>query len=131
MRHEFSAKVKRAALARSEGRCEAIGSRYGYARGERCTAVLSLTGVQYDHWPLGAHAENSATLENCSATCPRCNQYAANHTDKAVEAKIKRIVRRNGPVELRKRKAPIRNRGFTQGPKAKWPKQSFPKRGRK
>lgn len=94
-RHEFSRAVRNAARERSGGVCEAAGARYGYAPGQRCTAILSQTKVEFDHWPLGAHADGSNTLENCVCACRRCNQYAANHTDKAVEAKIKRVRRKH------------------------------------
>lgn len=114
-RHEFPIAVKRAVLKRSEGRCEAVGERYGLAHGVRCNADLSITGVQYDHWPLGAHAPDSATLENCTATCPSCNQHAANHTDKKVEAKIKRVRRLHGKdPDKRKPRPKIKSRGFTK-----------------
>ncbi len=107
MRHNFSLKTKKAARMRSGGVCEAVGTRYGYAPGERCTAILSETSVEFDHYPLGAHAEGSNTLENCVCACKRCNQWAANHTDKRIEAKIKRIVRANGPLDLRRKKIKI------------------------
>lgn len=96
MRHEFPSSVKKAARMRAGGVCEARGARYGFASETRCTAILSETAVEFDHYPLGAHAEGSNTLENCVCTCRRCNQYAANHTDKAVEAKIKRVQRKHG-----------------------------------
>jgi hypothetical protein len=115
LRHEFPRSVKDAARARSGGRCEAIGPRYGHLAGERCTAVLGQTGIQYDHWPRGAHDPHpdTRTLGNCTACCPACNQYAANHTDKAVEAKIKRVQILHGLREpKRKPPKPIPSRGF-------------------
>lgn len=111
-RHEFSIATKNAARERASGICEAVGLRYGFAPGTRCTAILSETAVEFDHYPLGAHAEGSNTLENCVYTCRRCNQYAANHTDKAVEARIKRVQRKHGPIEARKVKKPIPSRPF-------------------
>lgn len=122
-RHEFSRKTKAAALERSGGRCEAIGARYGFSDGVRCAAYLCVTGVQYDHFPLGAHAEGSNVLENCTATCPACNQRAANRIDKAVEAKIKRRRRKAGLIpDNRKPRPVIRSAGFRKGgPKAKIP----------
>lgn len=116
MRHEFKASTKKAARMRSGGVCEARGARYGFEPATRCTVILSETKVEFDHYPLGAHAEGSNTLENCVCTCQRCNQYAANHTDKAAEAKIKRRRKKAGldPI-TRKPKQPIRSRGFQQG----------------
>lgn len=112
-RHEFPAAVKRAALARSGGRCEAVGERYGLAAAERCLAVLAETGTEYDHYPLGAHHPDSATLENCTACCPAHNQYAANHHDKKVEAKIKRVRRKHGiDPDNRKPRPRMRSKGF-------------------
>lgn len=112
-RHEFSRKTKDAALERAGWRCEASGPRYGLAPAERCNADLRKTGAEHDHYPLGAHAEGSNTLENDVVCCPAHNQYAANHTDKRIEAKLKRIQRKHGPKEdRRKTKKPIRSRGF-------------------
>lgn len=114
-RHNFSKAVKKAAYERSGGVCEAIGPRWGHAPGVRCTADLSKVAVEYDHWPLGAHAEGSNTLENCNATCKACNQYAANHFDKAVEAKIKRVRRAHGlDPDKRKPRRAIPSRGFNK-----------------
>lgn len=93
MRHEFPVAVKRAALARSKGRCEAVGVRYGHKPGERCRRRVSDRRVNYEHYPRGAHDPHPDTrsLGNCWAICPECNQYAANHTDKQVEQKIKNV----------------------------------------
>lgn len=130
MRHNFSTRTKKAALARSGGRCEAVGVRYGHQPGHRCNADLSVTGVEHDHFPLGAHAENSDTLENDVVCCPACNQYAANHFDKAIEAKIKRIRRANGdPALRRKTPHPIRTRK-TNWPSRKMLSRPMPRKGR-
>lgn len=130
MRHEFSPKIKRLALERSGGRCEATGERYGLEPGERCNADLSVTGAEHDHYPLGAHAEGSNTLENDVVCCPACNQYAANHTDKAVEAKIKRVRRKHGlDPDTRKPRPRMKSRGFQKGrTTVKIPSRPFPKR---
>jgi len=115
MRHEFSKAVKQAALRRSGGVCEAEGRVYGLEPETRCTRLLSY-GVQYDHWPLPAHAENSNGLENCMAVCPQCHLFKTRTFDTPAEARIKRIRRSNGPVEDRKVK-----RKIAQPVKAKWP----------
>lgn len=92
-RHNFTKTTKKAALARSGGRCEAVGERYGKAPGVRCSTPVAMGAVQFDHYPRGAHDPHpdTRTLGNCTACCPACNQYAANHTDKTVEAKMKRV----------------------------------------
>lgn len=118
MRHEFGAKVKRLALERSGGRCEAIGIVYGLAPRERCSASVALRFVEYDHYPLPAHADNSAGLDNCVACCRVCHAHKTKHFDIPAEAKIKRILRRDGKIPD-KRKHPPR----------KIPSRPFPKRG--
>lgn len=131
-RHEFSRKTKAAALARSGGRCEATGERYGLKPGERCNAELAVTGVQHDHWPLGAHAEGSNTIDNDVVCCPRCNQWAANHGDKQREQKIKDVRRHHGlDPDKRKPKPRMRSRGFAKGgPKQKIASRPFPERSK-
>lgn len=118
MRFEFTVAAKREADARAADRCEATGARYGLPDGVRCNADLTKTGRQRDHYPRGAHDPHpeTRTASNCVVCCPEHNQYAANHMDKAVEAKIKRIRRARGPVELRKHKHAI-----PQPKKAAWP----------
>lgn len=129
MRHEFTPSIRRAAEARANGRCEATGQRYGLPSGVRCNADLAVTGVQHDHYPLGAHHPDSATLENDVVCCPKCNQYAANHTDKKVEAKIKRVRRKHGLDEDRRKPRP-KMRSRSQWPKGqKLQSKPFPKRG--
>lgn len=132
MRHEFPAAVKREALARAGGQCEAIGERYGKPAGERCDRSIGKGKVQFDHYPRGAHdpSPETVTLGNCTACCPECNQYAANHTDKAAEAKIKRIRRKHGfEPDNRKPRPKMRSRGFSQG-KRSIPSRPFPQRSK-
>lgn len=123
VRHNFSQKTRNAAIARAGDRCEAIGPRYSLEPGERCTAILSQTKVEVDHFPLSAHAEGSNTLENAVACCQRCNQYAANHTDKAVEAKIKRRQKRIDGTRRPRKPIPT-------PAKHKWPSRPFEKSGK-
>lgn len=116
-RHEFTAAAIREADARANGRCEAVGARYGLPDGIRCNADLSVTGRQRDHYPRGAHDPHPDTrmAGNCVVCCPAHNQYAANHTDKAVEAKMKRIARKHGHVpDTRKPRKKIASPGFSQ-----------------
>lgn len=80
--------------------------------------------MHYDHFPRGAHDPDpeTRTLGNCVATCPECNLFAAHHFDTPYEAKRKRLIRKNGPIEGRKRKAKIVTR------KQPWPKRAMQKR---
>lgn len=129
MRHEFPVAVKRAALARSAGQCEAVGIRYGYAHGERCQRSVAKGSVNYEHYPRGAHdpSPETTTLANCTAICPACNTYANNKHDTPTEAKIKRIRRKHGldPDTRKHKPKPIRSAPFRTGGKTQWPKRSF------
>ena len=109
MRHEFSRGTKKAALLRSGGVCEASGTVYGLEPETRCTVSLGL-GVEFDHYPLPAHAENSNTVENCQAVCPAHHRFKTRTFDIPVEAKLKRVQRKHGPVEGRGVKKPIPQR---------------------
>ena len=113
MRHEFGIRIKRAALERSGGVCEAVGVVYGLSPQTRCSAILSTSGVEYDHYPLPAHAEGSNMLENCMAVCPSCHAHKTRHFDIPAEAKIKRVRRKHGAAEdTRKPRPKIRSRPF-------------------
>lgn len=126
-RHPFTAAAIREADARAAGRCEAIGERYGLPHGVRCNADLAVTGRERDHYPRGAHDPHpeTRTAANCVVCCPACNQYAANHTDKKVEAKIKRIRKKHGldPATRKHRPKPI-----PQPKNFKWPSRPMSKR---
>lgn len=93
MRRNFTAAAIREADARAQDRCEATGERYGLPPGVRCNADLTVTGRERDHYPRGAHDPHpeTRTAQNCVVCCPRCNQYAANHTDKQREQSIKNV----------------------------------------
>lgn len=112
-RYEFSKEVKREALKRSGGLCEAIGKRYGYEEYHRCNRNLAM-GVEFDHYPLPAYDKYSAELCNCVAACKRCNQYAANHEDKPRAAKEKRVSDKHLGIKKTKQKIP--SRGFKSYP---------------
>lgn len=150
-RHEFPAAVKRQALARSGGQCEAVGERYGLPTGVRCQRRIGKGRVNFDHYPRGANDPHpdTATLGNCVATCPECNQYANNKFDTPREQDIKnksydhalhaaRMARKAGldvpdPPKPRGRQAksgpPIRSRGFQPGrARQKIPSKPFPTR---
>ena len=87
-RAEFSKKTKREALARSGGRCEAIGRMYGLDDGSRCDAALS-KGVQFDHVILDANSKDNS-LENCAAVCPTCHGIKTAKHDTPLAAKTLR-----------------------------------------
>lgn len=72
-RREFKKETKRHALARSGGKCEAVGEWYGLESGQRCNAPLAY-GVQFDHIDLDANSKDNS-LDNCAATCPRCHRW--------------------------------------------------------
>jgi 5-methylcytosine-specific restriction protein A len=115
-RHEFSKATKKAALERSGGYCEAIGPLYGLPSGQRCNRPLVALGVEYDHYPLPAHAEDSNTKENCVCACPVCHAFKTANYDIPAEAKIKRVRRAHGLIEdKRKPKKKIKSKGFQPG----------------
>ena len=117
-RQEFSKSVRREALERSAGRCEAIGKVYGLNTGQRCNAPLS-KGVNFDHYPIRAADGGPGTLENCAAVCLLCHRHKTRTFDIPEAAKGKRIsdrhtgiyrhssgrrsflTNRNGPFKLR------------------------------
>lgn len=114
MRHEFSKATKKAALLRSAGLCEGVGNVYGLPSGVRCNSPLA-KAWEADHYPLPAHADASNTLENCVAVCPECHRFKTRTFDIPAEAKIKRVVRKHGPIESRRKpKAIIKSRSFSQ-----------------
>lgn len=106
-RKEFSKAVKRDALLRSGGLCEAVGPLYGLEPEQRCNVKLSY-GVHFDHVNADSNG-GEPTLENCAATCPHCNMFKAHKHDTPRAAKVKRqfdkhngIVRPKGKIPSRK-----------------------------
>jgi 5-methylcytosine-specific restriction protein A len=89
-RHEFGKPVKRQALARSGGLCEAVGEVYGLDAGQRCNAPLS-SGVEFDHYPAPATDKGSDTIDNCVASCPVCHRFKTSTYDVPMQAKNKRV----------------------------------------
>lgn len=148
-RQEFAPSVKRAALERSGGQCEATGERYGLPPGVRCQRPVGPGSVNFEHYPRGAHdpAPETRMLVNCTAICPQCNQYANNKHDTPREAKMKdvkykhdlhvaRASRKAGldvpdPKRPRERKErpKMKSPAFRKdGPKQKIPSKKFSKR---
>ena len=108
VRREFSKAVRREALLRSGGLCEAVGPLYGLEPEQRCNVKLSY-GVHFDHVNADSNG-GEPTLENCAATCPHCNMFKAHKHDTPRAAKVKRQYdKHNGIVR----------------PKSKWPKRKF------
>ena len=109
-RSEFGKPVKREALKRSGGRCEAVGELYGLAFGTRCNAPLS-HGVEFDHFPIAATEPDCTGLDNCVACCPSCHRWKTSHYDVPAQAKSKRVRDKHQGI----RKAPsLQSRGFAK-----------------
>jgi 5-methylcytosine-specific restriction endonuclease McrA len=110
-RAEFSKPVKREALKRSGGLCEAVGRLYGLEPGQRCNAPLAY-GVEFDHVVLEANSHDNS-LENCAAACPKCHKHKTRRVDIPTAAKTVRQQDKLG-LGIRKRSA---------WPKSKWRKK--------
>lgn len=112
-RAEFGKPVKRAAMHRSGGLCEAVGTVYGLEPGKRCNSPLS-HGVEFDHYPVRAADGGEATLENCAAVCPTCHRFKTTKFDTPMAAKGKRISDKHQGI----RPMPsMRSAGFAKRPK--------------
>ena len=74
-RREFSRATRRDALRRSGMLCEAVGPRYGFAKGHRCNASLG-KGVEFHH-ELEAEFGGDNSLENCLAICISCHRFVS------------------------------------------------------
>lgn len=124
-RANFSKPVKRAALARSGGLCEASGAFYGLDEGKRCNAPLS-AGVEFDHLILDANSKDNS-LENCRAVCPACHRVKTRMIDIPTAAKtVRQQDRATGVV---KPKGQLRGQGFApSGKPTREPKQALPPR---
>jgi hypothetical protein len=88
MSRTFPKPIKRAALERSGGRCEATGELYGLPNGTRCESNLGY-GVEFDHIDLWANSGDSS-LSNCLAVCPRCHKFKSTKHDTPKAAKTVR-----------------------------------------
>ncbi len=108
-RYEFSKSVKRAALRRSGGLCEAVGKVYGLAPKLRCNWTLA-QGVEFDHYPMPATDPGSDSLENCMAVCPSCHRHKTRTFDVPAQAKSKRV--RDKHLGIREARQPMPSRGF-------------------
>jgi 5-methylcytosine-specific restriction endonuclease McrA len=95
-RREFTKPIKREALKRSGGLCEATGPLYGWEEGNRCNEPLAY-GVEFDHIILDANSKDNS-LENCSAVCTRCHKYKTRHHDIPLAAKTLRQQDKNNGI---------------------------------
>jgi 5-methylcytosine-specific restriction protein A len=86
-RREFPAPVRRAAIQRANGECEAVGGRYGLLPGQRCGAVLGPDRA-IDH-ELPDWMGGEPVLENARVVCGACHRIATRG-DAADRAKAKR-----------------------------------------
>lgn len=130
IRYEFKTAVKKAALARSGGVCEARGTIYGLEPETRCTVSLVPGKYQIDHWPLAADVEGSDVLENAVVCCLGCHARKTAKYDIPMRAKSKRIRRSHGLIpDLRKHQPKkIPARPFPKGQKTKWASMPFNQR---
>lgn len=112
-RREFSKTTKRAALARSQMRCEAIGAMYGLATGQRCNADIG-KGVEFDHIVLDANSKDSS-LENCAAVCIKCHRRKTAKHDIPMAAKTVRMQDKSLGITSAKQK--IKSQGFARSEK--------------
>lgn len=116
-RREFTKVTKRAALARSEGRCEGVGAWYNLAPGCRCNAPLA-AGVEFDHIDLDANSHDNS-LENCAAVCIPCHKFKSAKIDTPKAAKTLR--QQDKDRGIARSKQSIHSAGFQKAP-AKEPK---------
>jgi hypothetical protein len=84
----FDKPTKRAALKRSNGKCEGEGPLYGLPENVRCEANLAY-GVEFDHLILYANSRDSS-LDNCRCVCPDCHGFKTRKHDTPKAAKTVR-----------------------------------------
>lgn len=114
-RANFTKPVKREALKRSGGLCEATGGWYGLEPGKRCNAPLSY-GVEFDHIILDANSKDNS-LDNCAAVCIACHKHKTAKIDVPTAAKTVRQRDKALGIRGNKQKIPSRpmqSRGFAR-----------------
>lgn len=87
-RREFPTSVRREALKRAKGHCEATGSWYGLPAGTRCNGSLAY-GVEFDH-AIADSIGGEPTLANCVCVCLKCHRIKSAKVDTPRAAKTKR-----------------------------------------
>lgn len=105
-RKEFSKPVKRDALKRSGGFCEASGTLYGLEDGQRCNAPLS-GGVEFDHVVRACDGGDNS-LSNAAAVCKVCHATKTAKFDVPQAAKGKRMSDKASGIKAQKQKIPAR-----------------------
>lgn len=123
-RAEFPKPVKRDALKRSGGKCEAMGAMYGIDFGRRCNAPLAY-GVEFDHIVLEANSHDNS-LENCAAVCIKCHRWKTTKHDTPLAAKT---VRQRDKIRLGIKK-PSRFPKPPPGTKFDWRSRRYVKEAR-
>lgn len=88
MSRYFSKEVKRQALARAQGKCEAVGPLYGLPEGVRCNANLGM-GFDWDHVVAWSISGDSGA-DNCACICRPCHRFKSTKHDTPRAAKTKR-----------------------------------------
>ena len=112
-RSEFPKAIKREALRRSGGLCEAVGELYGLPFGQRCNAPLS-RGVEFDHFPIAATEPDCTGLDNCVSCCPSCHRWKTSHYDVPAQAKSKRVRDKHLGITS---KSTLQSPGFRKAPR--------------
>jgi 5-methylcytosine-specific restriction protein A len=108
MRYEFPKPVKRLAVKRAEGRCEAVGEVYGLAPGQRCYGDLG-RGLEIDHYPIPATDAGSNVLDNAVVCCTTCHGFKTRTYDIPMQAKGKRVSDKHLGIRKPSR---LQSRGF-------------------
>lgn len=103
-RREFTKPIKREALRRSGGQCEARGTMYGLGLAVRCFAPLAY-GVEFDHVILDANSKDNS-LENCAAVCVKCHRWKTANHDTPKAAKTVRQMDKDSGVAKRRSSFP-------------------------
>lgn len=124
-RKEFTKPVKRDALKRSAGLCEASGTLYGLDNGKRCNAPLA-GGVEFDHIVRACDGGDNS-LENCAAVCKRCHGHKTAAFDTPQAAKTKRMSDKSAGIKTAPQK-PLQGRPFPKTDKPKTHRPSLPPR---
>lgn len=117
-RTDFPKPVKRDALRRSGGVCEATGALYGLKPGERCANKLAVKGVQFDHVTADAIG-GKPTLDNCICACLPCHRHKTAKHDTPVAAKTKRQRDKNDGIRKRSQWPQGRKMGARYEPNVK------------
>lgn len=105
-RAEFTKPVRRAAQARANGLCEAVGPWYGLPEGKRCGAIITRY-VEFDHIILEANSHDNS-LENCACVCIPCHKIKTAKHDTPLAAKTLRQQDKNAGIS--------KPRGFRKPP---------------